>query len=130
MASINDTAKLFCFNQRVTALFNVVFLPFACWIVVNVFAHTAAIAEIQKSESTENHATPESVAALRSDIAAIIATLPPAEWKKRIVGLEENRNVEAITLAKIETTLEDIKDRVIALDDLHRKNKQANANTP
>ena len=43
--------------------------------------------------------------------------------------LEDSRMSESISLAKIQTSLEDIKSRVIALDMLHRE-KMKEASTP
>ena len=120
------TNKLFQWSPWLLTFVTVYLVPFSLWVGTSIL-------RLQGDEATEDHMTRKEAVTMGSDITEHFNehfnNLPPEEWKERIMQLEESRMSESIALAKIQTSLEDIKSRVIALDMLHRE-KMKEASTP
>lgn len=115
------TGKLWSLNQWLVPLLTLCILPWGTWATIQIYANRERIVVIEANEALEDHVHLGEFGAFQREVASEISKLPPADWRKRIEVLEATRVTDSISLAKIQTSLEDIRERVIRLDEQHRE---------
>lgn len=113
MTTQHITGKLWKINQWMMSAFFVCLIPWGTWV-------TTSIIKANEFRTNADLAKAIDIVSLRAEIAGVIAGLPPEEWKKKILSLEEQNRLSGIQAARIEALLLDVRERVIRLDEQHR----------
>lgn len=117
------TTKLWSINQWLIPMFVASMLSLMTWGIVQIFELKERTSKLELSEASEDHTANGDLKAIRAEMNERVNVAD--ENRKRIENLETARTTDFMTfsvgLAKIQTSLEDIRERVIRLDAQHQK---------
>jgi len=100
-------------NRWLLPILTLVMIPFVLWCNNAVNQNTQF--HLQLVETLKNNTL-----AIRYEMDSKIAALPPAEWKARIIALENVTIARGEQFVRLESMLLDVKERVTRLDDARK----------